>query len=126
MIQEQQAKSVHLDLVKKAVKTIKSSALEKVVLARALPCHFQHLIQWLHFIRCVTYNKAFVYWICHPKVVHGWGPPQNSYSMFGQMESLKPCLWQVLLLHESLWTAKEKKEQEVVTRFIENQVAFPF
>ncbi|WP_420593249.1 chorismate-binding protein [Robiginitalea biformata] len=116
-----EAREIHMGLVEEAVREIRTTSLEKVVLARrfSLPCTLSAVEIFLRL--CQTYPRAFCYVWSHPDSGTWLGASPEQLMEFdgtrGHTDALagtQPAAGFVA----PAWSAKEYREQQLVTDFI--------
>lgn len=116
-----EARDIHMGLVAEAVRNIRSTDLDKVVLARrfSVPCALSPIDIFLRL--CRTYPRAFCYLWSHPGSGTWLGASPEQLMEFdgtrGHTDALagtQPAAGFVA----PAWTAKEYREQQLVTDFI--------
>lgn len=116
-----EAREIHMGMVAEAVRAIRATPLEKVVLARrfSLPCTLSPIEIFLRL--CRTYPKAFCYLWSHPDSGIWLGASPEQLMVFdgarGHTDALAGTQPAAGLATPS-WTAKEYREQQLVTDYI--------
>ena len=120
------SKEKHIQIVEKALKKIKSSNLQKVVLSREELCDIGtfDLVE-IYKKLLATYSNAFVYVWFHPEVGLWLGAtPETLLNLEGTtFKTMSLAGTQVFIENETaIWKSKELEEQQLVTSFIEHQL----
>ncbi len=120
--EDQFSKGFHIDLVQKAIESIKSDKLKKVVLSRCESVKLSNADPINIFNKLLqTYPTAFVYCWFHPKVGLWLGAtPETLLTVQGNhFETM--ALAGTHLFNGKVnfsWGQKEKDEQQIVTKFV--------
>lgn len=119
-------KDVHINLVTKAIETIKHGDLNKVVLSRNVVKSIKNTSPLETFKRLFnTYKNAMVYCWYHPKVGLWLGAtPELLFKVVGkQLTTISLAGTQAYKTDsEPVWSNKEVEEQQIVTDFITKQI----
>lgn len=120
-------KEQYLKIVEKAIAQIISGHLKKVVISREELVHIPNfsLIE-IYRKLLINYKNAFVYAWFHPKVGLWFGAtPETLLNMSGtEFRTMSLAGTQVYKANEQIvWKSKELSEQQLVTTFIEEQLA---
>jgi len=126
IIQNENHKIQHLDLVLKGIESIKNDDLKKVVLSRCETKSLQNNNPITIFKQLFnTYKNAMVYCWFHPKVGLWIGAtPELLFKVEGKrLTTISLAGTQAFKDNEAIeWTAKEIEEQQIVTDFITEQI----
>lgn len=122
--EEQQA---HKDLIQKGIDAIRNKEMEKVVLSRKQNITIIHQNPYTATLRLLLkYPRAFVYCWCHPQVGLWLGAtPETLLTIKNrQLETMSLAGTQAYSgTMEVTWGEKEKREQELVTQAIINNLS---
>jgi len=117
-----EAKSIHLNLVSKAIKAIKKGLFKKVVLSRKEEIMLLNTNPITLFKRLLSeYKTAFVYCWYHPKIGLWLGAsPETLLSVTGtRFTTMALAGTQTFMADkEPIWKAKETTEQQLVTDYL--------
>ncbi len=120
------AKAIHIDLVKRGVEAIKKGVLQKVVVSRKEDINIEDVdIFTIYKKLLMSYNSAFVYCWYHPKVGLWLGAtPETLLKIEGRHFSIMALAGTQDYLGslDVLWQSKELQEQQFVTDFILNNI----
>jgi isochorismate synthase len=124
--QNPSARSKHLKLIKKAIETVRSGTLQKVVISRE---ELQEITE-LNIIEIYekllsAYDNAFVYVWFHPQVGLWFGATPETLLSKEQAAFTTMSLAGTQVYKEDekvVWKSKELEEQQLVTTFIESQL----
>lgn len=112
----------HVELVKKGVKAIETTDLEKVVLSRQEKVTIDESAVAIYFQRMLsTYPTAFCYWWYHPEVGEWMGATPEQLLKVNNKILYTVSLAGTQITHDNeevVWGEKEKVEQQIVTDFI--------
>lgn len=113
----------HIQTVQAAIEQIKSSTLEKVVVARAVKAHLKASPIAVYAKLNSNYPQAFTYCLFHPKLGLWYGAsPELLVSTTDttfKTVALAGTRWADL---SDRWGTKELEEQQLVTRYIKGQL----
>ncbi len=116
----------HINIVDKAVETIKTSNLQKVVISREELVKLKPVnILEIYKILLSTYQNAFVYVWFHPEIGLWFGAtPETLLNLKGShFKTMSLAGTQVNTNKKDIiWKSKELEEQQLVTNFIETQL----
>ncbi|WP_439132775.1 chorismate-binding protein [Polaribacter sp.] len=124
---DEKSKEHHITIVKKAIQQIATSNLQKVVISR------KEMVDITYFDLLLTYKKllksypnAFVSVWFHPKIGMWLGATPETLLQI-ENKSFKTMSLAGTQVYQSkkeiIWKSKELEEQQLVTDFIENQLA---
>jgi isochorismate synthase len=117
-----EAEKLHIQLVSKAIQSIKNNAFKKVVVSRKETIHLKETNAVVLFQRLLnTYKNAFVYCWYHPKVGLWLGAtPETLLSVTGNRFTTMSLAGTQAKNKavETNWQSKETEEQQLVTNFI--------
>ncbi|MFD2528738.1 chorismate-binding protein [Polaribacter marinaquae] len=116
----------HINIVDKAVETIKTSNLQKVVISREELVKLNPVnILEIYKTLLSTYKNAFVYVWFHPEIGLWFGAtPETLLNLKGtNFKTMSLAGTQVNINKKDIiWKSKELEEQQLVTNFIETQL----
>ena len=117
-------KEAHMQLVQKALNTIKTGAVEKVVLARQASYSIKKFDAASTYFRLANkYPHAAVYWFFHPSNPHWMGAtPELLLESHGTTFQTVSLAGTRPSHTKGNWGNKEVREQQVVTDFIQESL----
>jgi len=119
-VEVKSSRSQHEQIIGHALKAIDEGQLEKVVLSQTEFWHTDASAEELFKIKCEVFPNAFVYLIDHPKSGVWLGAtPELLIQSSGGGQFRTVALAGTKMDLDEAWTAKEMKEQVLVTQFIE-------
>ncbi len=123
-IQSNTEKGSYLSLVEKTINKIKEGVYKKVVISRKETVSLKEKNVIKLFLRLLkTYEKAFVYCFYHPKIGTWLGAtPETFMCIEGNRFKTMSLAGTRKISDNKTWNKKEKKEQQLVTNFIVNNL----
>ncbi|MBC2840712.1 chorismate-binding protein [Robiginitalea sp. SC105] len=120
-----EGREIHKELVAEAIRAIRGSELEKVVLARRFSVPFSGSATELFFHLCDTYPEALCYLWHHPETGTWLGASPEQLMAFDGEKGCTDALAGTLPAKGTAapdWTGKEYREQQMVAQYIREKL----
>lgn len=122
-------KENHINLVNKAIDFIRTGSAEKIVISRKLPIKFhEESLEFklkTYFNLIFSYPEAMVYWWQHPKIGIWMGATPEKFISISENTLKTVALAGTQAYKDNLvWQKKEKEEQGIVVKFIQNELKY--